>query len=106
MTTDQHYNRNKPWSDSDAAMLRRGLEVLVTNASPALGRTRFGVQCQLMKELGVSQKEIERIRRSRQRRGPLGKLANWLWEVSNHQVVGGVLLAVVLGLLVYRYVPH
>ena len=96
MTTDQGYNHRRPWTDRDAALVRSNLNEFVGRAASAIGRSHGAVQCQIMRELGVSQKEIARIMRSRKRRGPLARMFDSVWELTDHQVVGGVLLALVV----------
>jgi hypothetical protein len=96
MTTDQGYNHRRPWNDRDAALIRNNLHEFVGRAASTIGRSHGAVQCQIMRELGVSQKEIGRIVRSRQRRSPLTRAFDSVWDVTNHQVVGGLLLALVV----------
>lgn len=102
LSTDQS-TRPKRWSDTDSALVRQSLDEYVTRAAARVGRSRFAVQCRIMQELGVSQKEIDRIVKSRKRRGPLATLVAKVWEFTNHQVVGGVLLTLVLLLAATLY---
>lgn len=107
MATDQR-NKPRPWTDAESRLVRGSFDEYVSRAATAVGRTDFAVQCRIMLLLGVSQKEIDRIVKSRKRRSPLGRAFDKLWDFTNHQVVGGVLLFLVLalGATLYGVVNH